>query len=183
MTILAGRNFTEQDNQMGAPVVVMGNETFARHFWGTNNPVGKRIRRPGARDSSGLFNTWFQVVGLLRDERHDGLDQKATPTVFLPLVEAIRATDANDGRALREISFVLRSSGDPAALSGTARNLAHQLNSNVPIDRIQTLEERLDTSLWARLRRYRVADRMPQDELSSAIAGPIYKITKRCFTE
>ena len=150
MTLLAGRTFNEQDDKPGSPMVVMVNETFAKHFWGSRSPIGRRIRRPGAMDGSALFNSWFEVVGLLRDERHDGLDQKVAPSVFLPLSKAVRAADANDARALREINFVIRGASDPEMLFGAAHEIAHQLNPDLPIYNVQTLQDRLDASLWVR---------------------------------
>ena len=150
MTLLGGRSFTEQDTRPGSPMVAMVNETFARHFWGTESPIGKRIRRPSSKDSGALFNTWFTVIGLLRDERHDGLDQKATPSVFLPLARVLLAADSNDGRALRQISFVVRTSSSPTSIIGTIRDIASELNPTLPIYGVETLEDRLDSSLWAR---------------------------------
>ena len=150
MPLLAGRNFTPQDNQPDAPMVVMVNETFARHYWGTGNPIGHRVRRPGAIDSKGLFNTWFQVIGLVRDERHDGLDQKPTPTVFLPLANVVLAADSNDARALEQMTFAIRASGNPESFAGMARDVVHQLAPKIPVFLVQTLQGQLDDSLWAR---------------------------------
>lgn len=150
MTLVAGRNLNEVDNAPGSPMVAIVNETFARHFWGTESPIGKRIRRPGPRDSGALFNTWFEVIGLVRDEHHDGLDQKAAPSVFLPLGRVVLAADSNDGRALEQMSFVVRGSGSPTSLIGTARDIARQLNPTIPVYGAETLEDRLDSSMWAR---------------------------------
>jgi hypothetical protein len=91
-----------------------------------------------------------QRVGLLRDERHDGLDQKPSPSVFLPLARVILAADSNDGRALQQISVVVSCAGAPTSIVDSVRNIAHRLNPSIPIYGVETLEERLDDSLWAR---------------------------------
>jgi putative ABC transport system permease protein len=143
MTLLAGRVFSSQDNQFAAPGMVMVNETFARHFWQGQSPIGKRVRRPGEKD-------WHQVIGLLRDEKHDGLDRKTPPSVFFPYAKALGTADRNDARSLREMNIILRGAIDPKALVDPAREIVHQLDPDVPMYAVQTMTERLDQSLWAR---------------------------------
>jgi predicted permease len=150
MTLLAGRTFTEQDTQPSAPMVAIVNESFAKHFWGTESPLGKRIRRPGPKDSGPLFNSSFEVVGLLRDEKHDGFDQKAGPSVFLPYAKVALAADKNDARSLREMNIVLRGSIDPNILTEPARAIVHELDPGVPMYGVRTMAEQIDRSLWAR---------------------------------
>jgi putative ABC transport system permease protein len=143
MTLLGGRTFDQQDSKANSPLVVVVNETFAKHFWGTGNPVGKRVRYPGGRD-------WYQVIGWLRDERHDGLDQDVKPSIFLPYSTALFTADRNDFRSLRLMSIILRGSMDPRMLVGPAREIVRQLDADVPMYAIQIMTEELDRSLWAR---------------------------------
>jgi hypothetical protein len=142
-TLLAGRTFDARDSKVDAPLVVIVNQTFAKHFWPAQNPIGKRIRYPGGKD-------WYQVVGLLRDERHDGLDQAATPSVSIPYSTALFQSVKDDLRSLRLMTFVLRGSADPGLLVGPAREIVRQLDSGVPMYAVQTMTGRLDQSLWAR---------------------------------
>jgi putative ABC transport system permease protein len=123
--------------------VVVVNETFAKYFWGSQSPVGRRIRYPGGRD-------WYQVVGLLRDARHDGLDLPVVPTVFLPYATALFTTGKDDLRSLRLMTVVLRGSMDPEMLVAPVREIVHRLNPGVPVYQVQTMKEALDRSLWAR---------------------------------
>jgi putative ABC transport system permease protein len=150
MTLLAGRSFNEEDDQPESAMAVIVNESFAGHFWGTESPIGKRIRRPGATDDRGLFNSWFQVVGLVRDERHDGLDQRTTPCVFFPLSKVLFVADPNDGRALRQITIALRSAGAPDTFIQPAHAIVHELDPGIPIYLVETMQQQLDDSLWAR---------------------------------
>jgi predicted permease len=145
MTLVNGRFFEQRDNNGGgkAPMVVLVNETFAKYFWGEESPIGKHIRYPGG-------NTWFQVVGLLRDEKHYGLDQEMKPGVFLPYAVAEVTSDRNDARAFQEMSIVLRGSIDPKMLVGPAREIVRRQDPGVPMYEIQTMTEQLDRSLWAR---------------------------------
>jgi predicted permease len=143
MTLLDGRGFEDQDGQPGSPTVVMVNETFARHFWGEGSPVGKRIRRLGRND-------WYQVIGLLRDEKHEGLDQDAKPGVFLPYRAAEFTVDSGDARSLREMTVVLRTRIEPRLLVGPAREVVRQLDDDVPMYAVQTMMEQMDRVLWVR---------------------------------
>jgi putative ABC transport system permease protein len=142
-TLLAGRIFAQQDSRPDAPLTVIVNETFARHFWAGRNPIGKRIRYPGGKD-------WYRVVGLVRDERHNGLDQDVKPAVLLPYSTAISRSGVDDLRSLRLMTIVLRTSVDPNLLVGSAREIVRQMDADVPMYSVQTMSARLDGSLWAR---------------------------------
>jgi predicted permease len=142
-TLLAGRAFEQRDCLPNSPLVAVVNEVFAKHFWPAENPIGKRIRYPGGRD-------WYQVIGLLRDARQDGLDQDVKASVFLPHPTTLFKADRNDYRSLRLMTIVLRGSGDPNTLVGPAREIVRRLDAGVPIYAVQTMTERLDRSLWAR---------------------------------
>jgi len=143
MTLLDGRAFTRQDSELAAPRMVLVNETFAKHFWGNGRPVGKRIRHPGEQH-------WYQVIGVLRDEKHYGIDQEMKPSVFEPYAPTISRVDTNDARALRFMSIIVRASTDPKMVIGPAREIVRQLDPNVPMYAIQTMTEQLDRSLWSR---------------------------------
>src|SRR5205823_14594698 len=91
-----------------------------------------------------------QVIGLLRDEKHYGLDREMKASVFHPLAPTMLTVNPNDGRSLREISIVLRGSIDLGALTGPAREVARQLDPDAPIYDVSTMTERLDRSLWTR---------------------------------
>jgi predicted permease len=77
--MLRGRAISEQDSA-DSPRVAVVNETFARRFFGSEDPVGKYF---GPRPSMSRF---FQIVGVVRDARYftRGLDQPTGPMYFLP---------------------------------------------------------------------------------------------------
>jgi putative ABC transport system permease protein len=143
MTLLDGRVFGSQDGEPAPRLVAIVNETFAKNFWGEGTPVGKRIRRVGAKG-------WLEVAGVLRDEKHYGLDQYTLPSVFLPYATAMATSLRGDERALQEMSVILRTSTDPKLFVDPAREIIRQLDSDVPMYEAQTMTERLDQSLWTR---------------------------------
>jgi putative ABC transport system permease protein len=143
MTLLAGRSFEERDDQPEAPQVALVNEAFARYYWGNSNAIGKRIRQPGGR-------TWLQIVGLLHDDKHYGLDQEAKPSVFHPYGPTALTVDANDARSLQSMSIVLRSAVDPTTLVVPVRDVVNQLDRDVPLYALDTMTTQIDRSMWVR---------------------------------
>jgi hypothetical protein len=143
MTLLEGRSFDERDDQANAPPVVLVNETFAKQFWRGGRAVGKRIRQPGGTD-------WYQVIGMLRDEKHYGLDQKMKASVFHPFAPTTMTVGSDDARSLQAMSIILRASMDPKLLLGAVREIVQHLDADVPMFDVQTMSEQLNRSLWAR---------------------------------
>jgi putative ABC transport system permease protein len=130
----AGRGFDVRDEQKDAPKVAIVNETFARHFYGHMDVIGKRIGYPG-HDSP-----WFQVVGLVRDMRHYGLDGEMRPEVFVPFSITPRPA----------MTIALHSAADPRSLLGPARDAIRRMDPDVPMFNIRTMAERMERSLWIR---------------------------------
>ena len=143
MSVLQGRVLGQQDGEPNPRPVAMVNETFAKHFWNGERPVGRHIRRIGARD-------WLEVVGVLRDEKHYGLDHDTLPSVYLPYPTAMLTALRGDERAFQEMSIILRTSGDPTWFIDPARETVRQLDSDVPMYGVQTMMQKLDQSLWTR---------------------------------
>jgi predicted permease len=81
--VLRGRAFTD-DDRIGAPLVAIVSEGVAKHFWPNENPLGKRIRMPGAEPSSFLGGSgWRTVVGVVRDT-HLRTIRESSPTIYMP---------------------------------------------------------------------------------------------------
>ena len=143
MALLQGRVLEQQDGAPNPRLVALVNDTFAKHFWNGGNPVGRHIRRIGAKD-------WLEVVGVLRDEKHYGLDHVTLPSVYLPYPTAMSTSLRGDERALQEMSILVRTSGDPRLFIDPAREIVRQIDSDVPMYGVQTMMEKLDQSLWTR---------------------------------
>ncbi|HEX8160427.1 MAG TPA: ABC transporter permease [Pyrinomonadaceae bacterium] len=86
MSLARGRAFTEHDGE-GAPPVVIVNETFARRFLPGRDPLGERVvieRAGGGRD----VQEPREIVGVVGDVRHAGLDEEAGPEFYVPYSQA-----------------------------------------------------------------------------------------------
>ncbi len=91
--LLAGRDFSERDRLDGRPAIIVS-ESFARRFYGAQNPVGRRVRIDGA---------WNEIVGLVKDTKCYRLDEEPRPYFFEPL---------RRGAVPAGINFFLRTSLD-----------------------------------------------------------------------
>jgi putative ABC transport system permease protein len=134
VTLLAGRDFTENDGRSEGALAVIVNETFARRFWPDADPIGKRMRYPGDDVP------WMTVVGVTHDTKHYGLDTPMRPGVFQPYPQ----------RAAETMAIVVRSSVDPLSLANSVRRLVQARDPELPVDDVTTMSAALDESLWAR---------------------------------
>ena len=75
MRIVAGRDFSEQDNERAAKVAVL-NETMARHFFGTRSPVGQHIAWAKSEPAS------IEIVGVVRDIKYIGMREDKMDVIF-----------------------------------------------------------------------------------------------------
>ena len=125
--LVAGRTVAWEDIHAARDVVVVA-ETLARELWGgATQALGKRVRN----DPDG---PWQEVVGVVGDERDDGLDRPATAIVYWPLMHG--------SYQRRTMAFAVRSSrtGTPAFL-GELRQAVWSVNPDLPLASVQTLEE------------------------------------------
>jgi len=143
--LIAGRFFTEHDDD-NAPAVVMINDEAARRFWPGENPIGKRIgvnyTGPGRR--SEVAPRLREIVGVVGNVRHDSLDAPAAPAVYLPYLQ----DETNHDMAT--MSLFLRADGNVMALADSVRNRIHQLDSNQPVQNIQSVADLVSQSVATR---------------------------------
>jgi predicted permease len=124
-----GRAFTSSDGMAGVPVVIV-NETFAAKFWPGEDALGKRLRL--VKDHSA--QPWLLVVGVLPDILQNfRRPLEHDPLIYLP--------DAQEPQ--REMFIVSRTQTQPGALAGAFRRTVQQINENLPVYDVHTLEERL----------------------------------------
>jgi putative ABC transport system permease protein len=133
ITVIAGRSIAEQDDAR-APNVVMVNETMARRYWPAASPLGRRVRLVGD-------DVWRQVVGIVQDVHHWGLDRPVNPELYFP------APQYSFGGAM---SFVIQSPEDPATLVPSIRTAVRAVDPNLPVSSIRTMDDVAAESLMAR---------------------------------
>jgi putative ABC transport system permease protein len=139
-----GRGIESRD-RAGAPPVVVVNREVARQLsktFGVANPVGRTVGIwvPGYGPiPESLVN--MQIVGVIRTERTTGLNAPPELVAYLPLAQAPR----------QDIKLVVRTRGEPAAAMPGIREAVRQIDPNLPLGDVMTMEQVKDRSmLWAR---------------------------------
>jgi putative ABC transport system permease protein len=136
MRLVRGRWFTPADTTDGALVAVI-NETMARTYWTEpDKVVGGRIR------TNAKF-PWMTVVGIVADERHNGVTGTVKEKFYVPHSQWHLAS----GNIIRNAFLVVRTSGDPLALAAAARGVIRDLDPNVPISNVRSMSDVLTTAL------------------------------------
>ena len=126
LTVERGRDLTDADRRGGTPVLLV-NQAFVRRHWPEADPLGHRIT---------LFDTTWEIVGVVGDVREFGADDPAPAMVYFPALQ----------RTVRSFQYVMRADGDPAVLSGPARAAVAAVAPGLPIYGMRTLEEHI--RLW-----------------------------------
>jgi len=138
-SVVAGRDFTWTDLYDKRPVALVS-ENLARELWREPGAaIGKRIR-----DS--MKAEWREVVGVVTDERDDGVDRKAPPIVMWPMLMA--NFEGDDVFAQRSSTYIVRSprTGSSGFINEISRAV-WSVNPNLPLANVRTQQELLDRSL------------------------------------
>jgi putative ABC transport system permease protein len=136
--LMRGRWFTAADTSGSQPVAVI-NETMARTYW--KNPedaVGGRIR------VGNMKNPWAVVIGMVADERHNGVTGIVKEKFYVPHTQWHVATGGN---LIRGGFLVVRTAGDPMSLASAVRSEVRSLDPNIPVANIRPMTEVVAASL------------------------------------
>jgi len=128
--LLKGRWFTPADT-IESPWVMVINASMARDFWGSENPVGKRMHFAGP--------AWRTVVGVVGDVLHEGLDGEAKAEMYMPVTQAANTESSP--------TIVVRTSLDPGAAATELRAAVSAVDRTAPVDRIETMEQLISASV------------------------------------
>jgi predicted permease len=129
----SGRFFGEQDTSTSPKVVVI-DEYMAQQLWPNQDPVGRRIHLGGITDP------WQTVVGIVGRVKQYTLDSDSRIALYLPHTQY----------PARAMNVVLRSRADPASLASAVKQQIHELDSDLPLYNVRTMNQRLDESLARR---------------------------------
>lgn len=131
--LIAGRTFDEQDGLVGRTTIVI-NQAFAKKYFPGKNPIGQHIQ---ARLGDDVFeHPMREVVGVVGDIKRKGLTAEAEPQYYLPYAQAV----------VTNPYVVVRTNLDPGAMQHTIAAASHELDKNVPVYEIATMEQYLSNS-------------------------------------
>ncbi len=130
----AGRSFSAADAARAAPVVII-DQFLAKRRFGGRSPVGLQIRCP---DGTPTGNEWRTIVGVAGDVKAGGLAQPILKeTIYFPLAQ----------RPQPRMSLVLRTEADPRALAASVREAVRQIDPDLAVFDVRTMDQRLAASL------------------------------------
>jgi putative ABC transport system permease protein len=133
-TLLRGRSFTEGDED-GKPLVAVIDESTARKYWPSRDPLGRRVRF--GKDPT---KPWTTVVGIIKDIKHDGLDIDGVPHIYVSVYQ-----DPN-----KQVSVALRTSLPASVLEPQIRHEIQSIDSGLPVFNVSSMNDVLDRSLASR---------------------------------
>jgi predicted permease len=130
-----GRFLQDSDGRPNQPLTVVVNESFVRTFWGEGaNGVGRRIKYPDPKAP------WMTVVGVTGDVKHYGLERPVRPGVYLPLLRDPRA----------DVMVAIHTRVDPTSVTPAIRDVLRQMDPEVPLSRVRTMESQIRRSMALR---------------------------------
>jgi putative ABC transport system permease protein len=128
--LLRGRAFMDRDSAQ-APGVLIVTETLARRLWPGQDAIGKRVKL----GFGGPTEPWCAVVGVVGDVKQLALSDETRPAIYAPLLQAPRPF------LLRNLTFVLRTDGDPATAAAAIRRAIRSVDAELPFDRVDTMRQ------------------------------------------
>ena len=143
ISLLAGRDFDDRDARFeaGDPKarlpsfkVAIVNESYAKHYFGGRSPVGRHIgfgTNPGTK-------TPIEIIGVVKDAKYTGVRDDIPRQVFFAFMEDDFADD---------VVMYVRTTSLPDAAFGAVRQVVRQLDTNIPIYNLRTLDHQIDQSL------------------------------------
>jgi len=130
-----GRFFNEQDDTT-KPVVVIVDEYMANQLWPGQDPIGKRIHIVELPSK----DPWQTVVGVVGRVKQDSLDSNPRIAFYL----------AHTQFPTRAMTVALRSRTDPAAMLSSTKSELYNLDPDLPMYHLRTMEQRVNESLARR---------------------------------
>ena len=128
--LLRGRTLSDRD-QPNTPNAVVINEAMARRFWPDQEAIGKRFKFFG----QDFFN---EVVGIARNSKYNFIGEEETPFIYQATTQVYQP----------QLSLFVKAA-QPQAVLGTVRGEVQQLDRNLPLTGVFTLNEIFDQALWA----------------------------------
>ena len=126
-----GRAFTPRDHQQRLGTAIISQQVKDK-FWKDGSALGRRI----APSTQGFE----QIVGVVGDIQQLELQDGVEPTIYLPMMDSA-------GGGVRAMSIAIRTQGDPMAIMTAVRTQIQQLDKDLPITDVRTMEMILGDSI------------------------------------
>jgi predicted permease len=131
ISLLEGRDFTEQDDEQSMPVMIV-NQSFVQRFFGGGNAIGRRVHGWGK---------WFRVIGVVKDSKYHDLTEAPTPFFYVAFRQIYRADMG--------LAVYVRTSGSLSDAAALMRREARGIDPNVTVIDSMPLVEHIGETLYA----------------------------------
>src|SRR5207249_12296169 len=126
--VLMGREFTDAD-AAGAPGGAVINQTMARYYFGTQNPIGKHFGL-GPPETAGSL----EIVGMVQDAKYNDLREQSPRMAYIPFLQS------GAGR----MTFEIRTATEPESVVVPFREAVRAADKNIPVFNLRTLTQQVD---------------------------------------
>ena len=143
--VLRGRPIEERDTPDSRHIAVI-NDALARKFFASEDPLGKHLG----------FNSLahggdYEIVGVVEDTKYQDPKIPAGPMIFLPLLQTVTYDDPTQNAYQNWANYIdgiqLQVAGRPENLQGTVRNAFAEIDPNLTVIKMTSLEEQVDSRL------------------------------------
>jgi predicted permease len=128
-----GRNFSA-DDRLNTTQVTIINETMAQRYFPGQDPIGKRIKVGGPERPKA---PWMEIIGVVGDTKYSGLDSAFEPTRYQAISQV----------AWLDVYLVVKTAGDPQGIVAELRQNLAQIDAEVPLTRVGTMNDALRGAL------------------------------------
>jgi predicted permease len=140
--LLRGRDFDASDERSAPPApgqlyyrVAVVNERFAKRYFGDSNPIGRRVGFGFNRATA------VEIVGVVRDSKYTGVRGETERQVFVPFFES------PSPRLLSSFTIYVSTDRHPTTVFSSVRQIVQQLDPDLPMYGLRTLEQQLAQSV------------------------------------
>jgi macrolide transport system ATP-binding/permease protein len=133
--LLAGREFDERDRPGSAPVAIV-NEAWVKVNLDGRNPIGRRVVSAGLKNQP----REMEIVGVVKNARYEELTGKFPAIVYMPFTQDVTLP-------IDEMTFFLRTAGDPLPYVSAVRGIVHQADARIPVTNLGTQVARIDKKM------------------------------------
>lgn len=124
--LLKGRNFTPDEDLPGPHAVVIVNQTFAKKFFASKDPIGQHLRK-------NTNDPWATVIGVAQDIRNESLETAAVPQVYDPFL--------GGNQPLNGVFLTVRSTLPQNVVVSTIRAAVRSIDPGIALSDIHVMSD------------------------------------------
>jgi predicted permease len=129
LTLIRGRFLTDADRENSMLAVVI-NDTMAARYWPNEDAIGRQFM-VGTDDKP-----WLTIVGIVGTVRHNAVVEAPRAEMYLAQAQL----PAHIGSPQRGMTLVVKTDGNPVAITGQVRDAIRSIDRNLPVSDIKTME-------------------------------------------